>query len=251
MNYLNVPALEAISPQSFQETKPYPWLNPSGLLTDWGYQRLVDSLPDVTMFEPRFGVKRAHGQPSHDRYTLEYRKELPLSLPWEEFIAELQGEPYSTFLKRLLGVTSLELNFHWHYTPNGCSVSPHCDASHKLGSHIFYFNTQEDWDPAWGGETVILDDHGRFKRKSAPRFEDFAQSIASTARGNVSLIFQRLKKSWHGVRPIQCPEGCMRKVFIVVINRFSVLDRIQRTFGMSPKSYSVINLSRGASLKRL
>ncbi len=92
--------------------------------------------------QKRFGVKRAHGQQSHDRYTLEYRKDLPLSPHWKQFLAELQGEPYSNFLKRLFGVKSLELNFHWHYTPNGCSVSPHCDAKHKLGSHIFYFNTK-------------------------------------------------------------------------------------------------------------
>lgn len=212
-------------------------MNPSGLLTDWGYERLVETLPDLSLFEKRFGVKRAHGQHSHDRYTLEYRKELPLSPHWTQFLDELQGEAYSRFLKRLLGIQSLDLHFHWHYTPNGCSVSPHCDAKHKLGSHIFYFNTQENWDPAWGGETVILNDHGRFSRKSAPRFEDFPESLASTAIGNYSLLFQRLDKSWHGVRPVQCPEGHMRKVFIVVINRFSLIDRLQRVFGKSRKGY--------------
>ena len=237
MTYLNFSALEAISFQSFQEAKPYPWMNPSGLLTDWGYQRLVETLPDVSMFEKRFGVKWAHGQQIHDRYTLEYREGLPLSSHWQQFLAELQGEAYSNFLKRLFGVKSLELNFHWHYTPNGCSVSPHCDAKHKLGSHIFYFNTKEDWDPAWGGETVILDDQGRFNRKSAPRFEDFSESLTSTAIGNYSLLFQRLDKSWHGVRPVQCPEGHMRKVFIVVINRFTAVDRLRRFFGKPSKGY--------------
>ncbi len=237
MTYLNFSALHAIPRQSFQNAKPYPWLNPSGLLTDEGYQRLVGTLPDVSLFEKRFGIKRAHGQQSHDRYTLEYREGLPLSPPWQQFLKELQGEGYVSFLKRLFGVKSLELTFHWHYTPNGCSVSPHCDAKHKLGSHIFYLNTQENWDPAWGGETVILDDHGCFNRKSAPRFEDFPQSLASTAVGNFSLLFQRRDKSWHGVRPVQCPEGCMRKVFIVVINRFSMIDRIGRILGKRRKSY--------------
>lgn len=237
MTYLNFSALNQLSPRTFQETKPYPWMNPSGLLTDWGYERLVETLPDLSLFEKRFGVKRAHGQHSHDRYTLEYRKELPLSPHWTQFLDELQGEAYSGFLKRLLGIKSLDLHFHWHYTPNGCSVSPHCDAKHKLGSHIFYFNTQENWDPAWGGETVILNDHGHFSRKSAPRFEDFPESLASTAIGNYSLLFQRLDKSWHGVRPVQCPEGYMRKVFIVVINRFSLVDRLQRVFGKNRKGY--------------
>jgi len=33
----------------------------------------------------------------------------------------------------------------------GCAVSPHCDAVRKLATHIFYFNTEADWDPGWGG----------------------------------------------------------------------------------------------------
>jgi Rps23 Pro-64 3,4-dihydroxylase Tpa1-like proline 4-hydroxylase len=237
MAYLDFDRINLIDPAVFQAQKPYPWINPQELITQDGYQQLFTSLPDVSMFEKRFGVKRAHGQQSHDRYTLEYREGLHISPHWKQFLAELQGKPYSNFLKRLFGVNSLELNFHWHYTPNGCSVSPHCDAKHKLGSHIFYFNTKEDWDPAWGGETVILDDQGRFNRKSAPRFEDFPESLASTAIGNFSLLFQRLDKSWHGVRPVQCPEGHMRKVFIVVINRFSLLDRIQQMFGKRRKGY--------------
>jgi hypothetical protein len=49
---------------------------------------------------------------------------------------------------------------HWHYTPAGKSVSPHCDSFNKIGSQIFYFSTPEDWDRSWGGETVILDDKG-------------------------------------------------------------------------------------------
>ena len=53
------------------------------------------------------------------------------------------------------------------------TCSPHCDAVWKLGSHIFYFN--EDWNPGWGGETLVLDDGGRFSRRSAPDFDDFVQ----------------------------------------------------------------------------
>ena len=237
MTLLDSSALKAIQRTSFEKTIPYPWINPKGILTDPGYQCLIETLPDVSLFEKRFGVKRAHGQASHDRYTLEYHEGLPVSSHWHQFIKELKGNEYTKFLKRLFRITSLELNFHWHYTPNGCSVSPHCDAKHKLGSHIFYFNTEKDWDPAWGGETVVLDDEGRFTRNSAPRFEDFSQSWSSQAIGNYSLLFQRLNKSWHGVRPIQCPEDHMRKVFIVVINRFSPLDRLKRLLGKKPKGY--------------
>ena len=152
--YLDLERMHQIDPIAFRSREPYPWINPERLLTDEGYLRLLDSLPDVSLFGRSFGIKRAHGQQSHDRFALEYNDNLDVARPWKEFVAELRGKDYRAFLRRLIGVRSLELSFHWHYTPNGCSVSPHCDAKHKLGSHIFYFNTFQDWDPAWGGAAL-------------------------------------------------------------------------------------------------
>ena len=73
--------------------------------------------------------------------------------------------------------------------------------------------------------------------KSAPKFEDFKHAMVSKAIGNYSFLFARKGNSWHGVREIQCPPDSMRKVFIVVINRFTMLNRVQRIFGKSPKGY--------------
>ncbi len=237
MTYLDFQRISAINPRQFQQEKPYPWINPSGFLTTEGHEELLATLPDVSLFQRRFGVTRAHGQPSHDRFTLEYQNDLPLAPAWKAFITEIYGNEYQNFLHRLFKINSLELTLHWHYTPNGCSVSPHCDAKHKLGSHIFYLNTEQDWKEHWGGETVILDDEGKFSRKSAPTFEDFTEATTSKAIGNYSLLFARKGNSWHGVREIQCPTNYMRKVFIVVINRFTMFDRIQRVFGKSTKEY--------------
>ena len=237
MSYLDFDRLHALDPHAFQAQSPYPWINPEGLLTPDGYQRLAESLPEVSQFTPLFGIKRAHGQLSHDRYGLDYSPSLQLEPAWQEFIDELASSTYQRFVCRMFGVRSLELSFHWHYTPSGCSVSPHCDAKHKLGSHIFYFNTEADWNPAWGGETLILDDGGRFDRRSAPQLADFDRLITSQSLGNRSLLFQRTKNSWHGIRALDCPEGQLRKVFIVVINRYSALDRMRRLFGGKLKGY--------------
>lgn len=237
MTYLNLERIHAIDPIAFQSQEPYPWINPEGLLTEEGYRRLLDTLPDLSFFERRFGEGRKYGQQSHDRFALEYRDDLDVAQPWKEFVTELQGRDYRAFLRGLLVVRSFELSFHWHYTPNSCSVSPHCDAKWKLGSHIFYFNTAQNWDLAWGGETLILDDGGRFKRESAPHFDDFARAIPSQALGNRSLLFARKEHSWHGVREIRCPQDRMRQVFIVVINRFTPADRLRRFFGSPPKGY--------------
>ncbi len=227
MNYLDPARLEAIDTQAFLRQKPYPWVNPAALLTDAAYDVLRKNLPNLDLFERHFGIVRAHEQTSHDRFALEYEPSLAVPAPWHEFVRELQDPVYRAFLRRLFGTRWLRLSFHWHYTPTGCSVSPHCDAKHKLGSHIFYFNTEADWDPAWGGETLILDDGGRFPRRSAPSFEKFDHTTPARALGNRSLLFRRGAKSWHGVRVVSCPEDRMRKVFIVVINRVPFADRLR------------------------
>lgn len=217
MEYLDVERLNAIDPAAFRAQKPYPWVNPVGVLTDEGHERLRSTLPDASQFERLFGVERSHGQRSHDRLALEYHKRLPVDEIWHEFVRELNGRVYRRFLRRLYGRRRLWLNYHWHYTPNGCSVSPHCDAKRKLGSHIFYFHTEQDWDPSWGGQTLLLDDLGRLERKSAPDFEDFQRITGTEIIGNRSLLFARRENSWHGVREIHCPKSAYRKAFLVVV----------------------------------
>jgi hypothetical protein len=237
MTYLDVKRLEAIDPASFRTQAPYPWVNPAGLLTNAGYDRLRETLPDVSLFTSHFGETRLSGQQNHDRFSLPYRDDLPVAATWKAFVAELRGTAYQTFVRRLIGARSFELSFVWHYTPQGCSVSPHCDSRRKLGSHIFYFNTEEDWDPAWGGETLILDDGGRFEFRSAPHFEEFERITVAEALGNQSLLFARKGHSWHGVRALTCPQGHLRKIFIAVINRYSPLDRVRRFLGEPPRGY--------------
>lgn len=217
--FLDTQRLAAMDGDAFRATQPYPWANPADLLTETGYRTLIEQLPDVDVFNPVFGRSRKHGQQSHDRYALEWRDDLPVSDAWKEFVNELRGPEYHEFLTRMIGHDKFSLKFHFHYTPTGCSVSPHCDAVWKLGSHIFYLNTEDDWNPEWGGETQVLEDNGRFSASSAPAFEEFDQALSSESVGNRSLLFIRQGNSWHGVKPIHAPEDALRKVFIVVINR--------------------------------
>jgi len=235
--YLDAERLNAIDGAAFRAQTPYPWVNPAGLLTEAGLQRLRATMPAVELFTSHFGETRVHGQQNHDRFSLQYRDDLAVAEPWKEFVAELRGSHYQSFLRRLIGTGSFELSFVWHYTPLGCSVSPHCDSKRKLGSHIFYFNTAQDWDPAWGGETLILDGGRRFNYQSAPSFADFERITPAEALGNYSLLFARTPHSWHGVRELTCPEGYLRKVFIVVINRYFFRDRVRRFFGGPPRGY--------------
>ena len=225
--YINFDKLEAIDPVRFRATLPYPWINPEGLLTDEGYERLLNNMPDVTMFEKKFGYERIAGQKPHDRYSLEYTSNTSVPAPWQEFIEELRGDRYRKAIVRLYGAKKINFRFHWHYTPNGCSVSPHTDSVREHGSQLFYFNSEKDWDPAWGGDTLVLDDGGQMEFESAPGLDDFKGETAANCLGNRSLIFQRTPHSWHAVREIQCPEGRMRRVFIVVVNPENLYRRVR------------------------
>ena len=225
--YLDTERLAALDAASFWSTKPYPWANPSHLLTDEGYALLLENLPGPELFDRTFGKPRKAGQDPHDRYSLEYDESLPVPGPWQEFIAELRSDHYREPMRRLLRARAIEFRFHWHYTPTGCSVSPHCDARREVGSHLFYFNAEDEWDPSWGGETLIFDDGGRLPWRSAPGFEEFDDIIPGECRGNRSLFFRRTDHAWHGVREIRCPEQYMRRVFIVVINPSNLFWRVR------------------------
>ena len=218
MHYLNFDKLEAIDAAKFRSTSPFPWINPAGLLTEEGYDQLLNNMPDVALFEKKFGYGRIAGQKPHDRFSLEYAPGTPVPKPWQEFIAELCSDRYRNTLSRLFGARKINLRFHWHYTPNGCSVSPHTDSVREHGSQLFYFNSAKDWDPAWGGDTLVLDDGGQLEFESAPQLEDFKNEISAQSIGNYSLIFERTRHSWHAVREIRCPEDRLRCVFIVVTN---------------------------------
>jgi hypothetical protein len=119
----------------------------------------------------------------------------------------------------VLGLHSFLLTFEWHYAWQGCSVSPHCDAARKIATHLFYFNVDEDWDPSWGGQTLILaDDDRKFRTHSAPDFDQLRVAASSQPSGNNSLLFQRTPHSWHGVRTLTCPVGKTRRLFKVTVN---------------------------------
>lgn len=244
MSYLDLDRLSQITAQSseFLNRSPFPWMSLQGVIREDGFRRLVSDLPRPELFQPQFGLVRSYGQQSHDRYALQYSHRLDpeLTPSWREFIGELHSEPYQSFVRQTFGLKPHErfvLSMHWHHAPNGASVSPHTDARRKFGSHIFYFNTPEDWDASWGGQTLVLDDAGRLSAHSAPKSGELREVGASEILGNRSFIFKRTEHSWHAVNPISCPPDRLRKVFIVVINRVNLQVLWRRVRGKDPDGY--------------
>ena len=221
--YLNTVVLDAIDAGEFQTKCPFPWVNPQYFIVPERYAELLQNMPDLARFNAFFGKQRKHGQTSHDRYILDYERGMELAPQWRDFIEELCSDTYRKFICRLLNVSNVRFRFHWHFTPNGGEVSPHCDSKGKIGSQIFYLNTADDWDWSWGGETVILDDNGRFASNTAPSFDDFDAAYPAQTKDNRSILFGRRGNSWHGVRRINCPQDYYRKAFIVVFEEYRPL----------------------------
>lgn len=227
---LNYSILKQTNIEQFRNKKPFPFNQYSGLLKKGKYEQLRNELPCTELFEKQKGNYRRYGQASHDRLSLDFSSNLAISDNWKIFIEELESGQYREFICNLLKTNKFHFKYHWHYTPSAASVSPHCDAEWKLGSHIFYFNSKDDWDQNWGGQTVILDDEGKKSFKTAPKFNEFKRQIEIPCIDSHSLLFKRTDHSWHGVRRIQCPPNKLRKVFIVEFRQNKISNTIRSWF---------------------
>ena len=65
MKYLDKEQLAAIDCKSFRARTPYPWCNPTGILTEEGFAELTGNMPEVEQFRGFFGKERKHGIPPY------------------------------------------------------------------------------------------------------------------------------------------------------------------------------------------
>jgi hypothetical protein len=225
---LNDDILAAFSTDEFLAQRPFPWWSFEEVLRPEAFERLCADFPPLSLFEWHQGKERAYGQQPHNRYYLAYKSEQypaydgrqKREFPevWQAFLTELETSPaYSRFIERNLGRSDLKVRYTFHVGVTGSVVSPHVDKGRKVGTHIFYFNTPDDWDPAWGGATLVLSD--KQNDDSAPAFSDFATATRVENLGNSSFFFRNTADAWHGVPTMACPEGAQRRIFNVVFER--------------------------------
>lgn len=218
---------------AFRDADPFPWTGFTGFIDDPTFERLRREFPSPDLFERHQGIKRRGGQRPHDRLYLGYghnryhrgsmtnqpgpgvAMDADLTPGWRAFLAALDSPEYDRFLLAMLGRPHRGKRYCWHMAETGCEVSPHLDTPSKVGTHLFYFNGTDDWDESWGGQTLILADCRNGRRN--PDFDDFGRIAGPPILGNRSLLFERTGRSWHGVRPLRCPAGSLRKLFAVII----------------------------------
>ena len=229
MKFLNQETIAQFPYESFLNQWPFPYLGIEGMLTEEGFQTLIDDFPSLDLFTYHQDVKRAYGQRPHNRYYLAYEEthykrgekldkevssgDLPKN--WVSFIKELQEDThYQDLIKKSLGTDSWKVRFAWHVGQQGNEVSPHLDNIDKLGTHIFYFNTDQNWKEEWGGQIVALG--GKMTNSGNPEYGDFADQKEISIMNNRSFLFKNNLDAWHGVRPLKCPEGKFRRLFNVI-----------------------------------
>ncbi|MDQ3258049.1 MAG: 2OG-Fe(II) oxygenase [Acidobacteriota bacterium] len=254
--FINYELLENFAPNVFLSKPPYPWHDFHRFLTPEGFAALYENFPPLDVFEVHSDMERVYGQRPHNRYYLAYEesvyaraqagngnkgtvKQANLPEAWRMLMDEFEtSERYRNFIKRLFQVSEFQVRYAWHVGVTNSEVSPHVDGDKKIGTHIFYFNTSEDWNPAWGGATLVLG--SKLTSAMNPDFNDFTAAEAAQITDNHSFLFRNGPHSWHGVKPLTCPEGSYRRLFNVI---FEVPEKSEKAVA-SPLS-AIKRLFRG------
>lgn len=223
--------LADLTADKFNAVTPFPWVHFDGFIAPETFAELHRNFPSLDLFAWHQEMPRRDGQRPHNRYYLAYEASIytkfghknkgvvrhdDLPEVWQRFIEVLnESAAYRDFIARLLGVSDFDIRYAWHIGVTHSEVSPHTDSRKKLGTHIFYFNTDDDWDITWGGEILVLE--GKLTTAANPDFDAFSKAHAVPLLNNQSFFFKNTSNGWHGVKALTCPEGRYRRLFNVIV----------------------------------
>jgi len=125
----------------------------------------------------------------------------------------LQSQDFRDLMSQLSGIDGLLADpilagGGVHQSPRSGFLDIHVDANfhpldktmHRRVNILIYLN--KDWQTAWGGALQLWDDVD----KKPDRLIHEVQPVFNRA-----VIFSTNRTSWHGVSPINCPDGTSRK----------------------------------------
>ena len=242
MELWNKQTISSFDGENFLRNTPCPWWNFKALLNDVTFDTLAAEYPTLDQFERHADIARVYDQRSHNRYYLALETSVygsketglikfeQLSPTWQFFIKGLNSDPYLEFVSDLLGQSDMSIRFAWHVAQNGQDVSPHIDSERKIGTHIFYFNTNADWSVEWGGGTVFYANKQSLNYN--PEVEDFDTKHVASILSNYSTLFRNSDNAWHGVEPISCPDGHYRRIFNVIFEYNKLLPASSKSISL-------------------
>ncbi|MDF7676493.1 hypothetical protein PT286_07060 [Neisseriaceae bacterium ESL0693] len=238
--FFNVEVLRSYSPEVFNAVHPFPHHLFKNILLPEAFDELYQDFPSLNLFEKHVNLIRGKsGQRPHNRYYMAYERSIyhnkrhgladsavgvatmdNLPPVWQRFMQEIfTSEDYRLFLMRLLGCAPDEykIRYAWHVGETDSEVSPHVDSPDKIGTHIFYFNTRDDWHLEWGGSILALGD--KKVPQTNPDISDFGQIQSFDIRDNSSFLFKNTGNGWHGVEKLTCPANHYRRLFNVIVQK--------------------------------
>ena len=135
-----------------------------------------------------------------------FHKFLEDSRIWRAFAAYLYGPLFDGHIRRVLldrGVQlrdgSYRARFEFSWLHRDGYVRPHTDAVQKVVSIVCPM-VLEDWQPAWGGATEILEPIEGQSPVEFDRWERFRTIDSYPFQSNTANLLLRTDRSWHGVR---------------------------------------------------
>ncbi len=110
---------------------------------------------------------------------------------WVDLCRILLSDDYRQAMSTLIGrpLDDAGLQITVYRNGPGCRIPPHTDDFPLVVGQVFYFN--QVWDPAWGGDLLIL---------ASPNAEDVVARISPTNTNSSILV--RSDDSWHAVLPV-------------------------------------------------
>ena len=144
-------------------------------------------------------------------------------LTHSDLFSECGSDSSQKFIN-LLKEGYLRFNFSFAEMGPGAFLTPHCDNELKIVSLILYL-PGDDWSSNFSGGTQIC----RINKVSANidlrnmylPFGDAEIIRDFNFKSNRMVGFVKSKNSYHSVQPVQCDNGCIRRAFIVNIERVS------------------------------
>lgn len=212
-DYLDPESL-AVLTATFLEPASHPDLNVLGK----GKKRLVFRAPPVPALAADAGAAWAAAIAE-----LASRDHMAETWEWVRGVYERLDLPdgqYADIVRERcrLDVDDLVLQMEFSSLEAGSHLPPHTDAPDKLVSCVLYL-PDADWDPSWGGETVIYrpvderrSDNWCSRSSSVDGMHEL-DTIGFTA--NRMFWFVKTHDSWHGVTPVTAPAGIGRRSFNV------------------------------------
>lgn len=107
-----------------------------------------------------------------------------------------------------------DFKFEFSMLPCGGGLLPHTDTQRKVQTAVFYF-PHSDWKSEYGGEFEIVrstknpyDDYSQFDFLD---WVDTCKIMSVDYIPNRVILMRRNGHSFHGVRPVKCPNNLMRQ----------------------------------------